>query len=296
MTDAITFSAIERLTGFQLGIFDVACPDCGPGRREPRNRRREVLRIWRKEPDFATYCCNRCGVEGWARSGRASSSKTQAPRERSVGELARPIDDGEEYAKKQLAKAGALWRRSLPWTSTYLRAARSYNGVIPATLRFLPATDRYPPAMMAPFGMCDEPEPNMLAIADAAVRGVHLTSLKEDGSGKADVQPNKIMVGRSNGWPIVLAPPNDLLGLVIAEGIESALSLHEATGLGAWAAGSAGRMPALADKVPDYIDCVTVAAEDDDAGREGADELVGLLIERGLHVEMCQLGAKGLAT
>ena len=47
------------------------------------------------------------------------------------------------------------------------------------------------------------------------------------------------MIGRSSGSPIVLAPANDLLGLVISEGIEDALSLHEASGCGAWAAGSA---------------------------------------------------------
>jgi hypothetical protein len=42
--------------------------------------------------------------------------------------------------------------------------------------------------------------------------------------------------------PIVLAPPNDLLGSSITEGIEDALTMHEATGLGTWAAGSAARL------------------------------------------------------
>ena len=47
------------------------------------------------------------------------------------------------------------------------------------------------------------------------------------------------MIGRSTGAPIVLAPLTDALGLAITEGIEDALSVHEATGLGVWAAGSA---------------------------------------------------------
>ena len=38
------------------------------------------------------------------------------------------------------------------------------------------------------------------------------------------------MIGRSKGWPIVLSPPTDGLGLAIAEGIESSLSAFEATG------------------------------------------------------------------
>jgi aldose sugar dehydrogenase len=75
--------------------------------------------------------------------------------------------------------------------------------------------------------------------------------------------------GASTGWPIGIAPPNDDLGLAITEGIEDALSVQQAIGLGVWAAGSAGRMPALADKVPDYVEIVNA----DDAGRRGAHAL-----------------------
>ena len=42
--------------------------------------------------------------------------------------------------------------------------------------------------------------------------------------------------------------------LAITEGIEDRLTVHEATGLGAWAAGSASRMPALAYVLPGYIE------------------------------------------
>src|SRR5690606_5096012 len=87
---------------------------------------------------------------------------------------------------------------------------------------------------------------------------VHLTRLKPDASGRLD----KIMIGPVSGHPIMLAPVNDGLGLVIAEGIEDALSLHEATGLGAWAAGSATHMPKLAPEVPDYVSWVTLAEDD----------------------------------
>jgi hypothetical protein len=105
------------------------------------------------------------------------------------------------------------------------------------------------------------------------VRGIHLTSLKPDGSGKAGTERDKIMIGKSTGFPIMLAPINDLLGLAIAEGIEDALSLHEATGLGAWAAGSASRLPALAERIPGFCETVTIAADDDQAGLKYADEL-----------------------
>ncbi len=74
--------------------------------------------------------------------------------------------------------------------------------------------------------------------------------------------------------------------------IELGLSLHEATGCGVWAAGAAGRMPTLADKVPDYTDCVTIAGEPDDAGRKGAVELAKRLKARGLYCELRILGGE----
>jgi hypothetical protein len=41
-------------------------------------------------------------------------------------------------------------------------------------------------------------------------------------------------------------------------------------------------MPALAEAVPDYVECVTVAVESDPAGKRGAEELIDRLTARGL--------------
>ena len=92
------------------------------------------------------------------------------------------------------------------------------------------------------------------------------------------------MIGSPSGKPIVIAPPNDLLGLAITEGIEDALSVHQATGLGAWAAGAAGFMPKLADVVPHYIECVTIYAHADKAGQDGASKLAAKFRERNIEV------------
>src|SRR6202044_1208342 len=93
----------------------------------------------------------------------------------------------------------------------------------------------------------------------------------------------KITIGPPLGSPIVLAPPNDGLAIAITEGIEDALSAHAATGLGVWAAGSAGRLPALADTVPSYIEAVTIYAHSDKAGQDGARKLAAALARRGIE-------------
>jgi hypothetical protein len=184
-----------------------------------------------------------------------------------------------------------MWRQRRPAVGTvvetHLREVRALRGPLPATIGFLrPSKPDHHPAMITPFGLAAELEPGTLGIDATAVTGVHLTLLRADGRGKAGTGRDKIMVGPSAGLPIVLSPINDLLGLVVAEGVESALSIADATGCGVWAAGAAGRMPALAVAVPTWIDCVTIAAEADDAGRKGAAALAERLRARGVYTEI----------
>jgi hypothetical protein len=184
-------------------------------------------------------------------------------------------------ADSDVDKAGdarRLWRcRSddLTLVRTYLSNARGYDGPLPPTIGFLPP-ERYPwAAMIAMFGIGE-------------VRGVHLTFLREDGTDKADIDKPRIMLGPSNGWPIVIAEPNDLLGLAITESIEDGLSAHLATGLGVWAAGACWRMPRLADVIPECVEAVTVLGHEDEngAGQKAAKEFAHALWERNLGMEI----------
>jgi len=134
--------------------------------------------------------------------------------------------------------------------------------------------------MIAAYGFADEPEPGVLSLNENDVLAVHLTRLTADG-GKHPDEPNKIMLGSAPGVPVVIAPANDLLGLTITEGIEDGLSMFEATGCGVWVAGCATRMPKLATAIPNWVECVTICADDDEAGRKNALALAGLLYARG---------------
>jgi hypothetical protein len=205
------------------------------------------------------------------------------------------------HRMERLHKALKLWTSAVPADTvpvdgdpiveTYLRS-RGYKGRLQDTVRFLPPGGGNAPAMIAAFGLPTEVEPGVICIAADAIKGVHLTRLLPDGSDRerGGVRAPKIMVGHSIGTPIVLAPPNELLGLAIAEGIEDALTLHQATGLAAWAAGSATRMPALAEVVPDYIESVTIAADDDDIGHGNAEELARRLQARDIEVRVTPVG------
>jgi hypothetical protein len=288
MSPALTFAELVGLTGGRFGTHDVACPRCGPQCRSAKNRIRKTLRIWQRGPDFATFCCQRCGVEGYAFADGRNRS-TRDDRARIARARAEAAACEREHAAK-LATARWLWRERKPIISTpaerYLRQVRGITGALPATLGFLAARNGHSPALIAAFGLADEPKPGSLVIASADVVGIHLTRLKADGSGKheREDEPAKVMIAKSVGFPIVLAPPNDAGGLAIVEGIEDGLSVAAATGLGVWVAGSAGRLPALAERIPGYISCVTIFAHDDDAGRAGARALAAKLRARGIDV------------
>ena len=293
--NALTFERLIKATNGRLGIHDTACPLCGPARHAPANRMRKVLRVWYDSPNFISYACARCGETGYLheRSGRKIDASAY-PRVRA--ELEKRI---RAATAARLSKALALWRSRQPLcgsiAETYLRGPRGYRGPLPPTLGFLPARGEYPPAMIAAFGIPDEPEPGVIVLPERKIKGVHLTRLAADGSDRDRGDKAKIMIGFSKGQPIVLAPPTDGLALIVTEGIESGLSGFEATGLCAWAAGSASRLPGLAEAMPAWVESVTILADGDVDGRRHAATLAAAIRARGIEARLCVFGQEGAA-
>ena len=299
---ATDLRTIARALGGKISGGQVLAPGPGHSQRD----RSLAVRFDHRAPDgfvvasFAGDGWRECRDHVAARLGlrtngrrwpalRRRSAAVQSRHAQSQALHERPLNTECEPSHTERTELSRwLWRQAQPIAGSpaerYLRDARGYRGPLPPTLRYLPARGGYPHAMAAAFGTPSEPEPGVLAMAEVA--GLHLTRLAPDGAGKI----GKITIGRGVVSPIVLAPPNDTLGLAITEGIEDALSLHAATGLGAWAAGSASRFRALADAIPEWIDCVTIAADADPAGRKGATALAAALRERGFRVEIRELG------
>jgi hypothetical protein len=259
----LSFDELVGVTGNHLGVFDVPCPLCNPFRRKKHLR---PLRVWRQEETFATYNCVHCDAQGFAHPKLRqviSSDRLKQPK-------ADALERNQRRRQQRSQLVRSLWHEAEPIQGTpaekYLRS-RGITCQIPDTMRFLPARGKHPPTMLAAFGIPAEPRPGLISVADMPISEIHVTRLRSDGSAKADFDAPKIMLGPSSGLPVVCAPVNDTGGLAICEGIEDALSLHQATGLGTWAAGSANRLPALGRLVPKYAEAVTISIDDDDAGR-----------------------------
>jgi hypothetical protein len=155
-----------------------------------------------------------------------------------------------------------LWKRTThaaPMLGTptivqhYLRS-RAYFGSVPTVLRFLP--DAKHPQGRAPA---------MVAIVEHVEHGpvaVHRTFLRCDGSGKTDLDPDRMTLGPSKGGAVRLAPAGPVLA--VAEGIETALSYMQATGTPTWAALSVAGIRNLI--LPPEVTEIIIAADPDPPG------------------------------
>jgi hypothetical protein len=274
----------QRAQRLADGSYLIPCPV--PSHGKGRGDRHPSLRIGDGETRVLLHCFGGCDprdvLEELRRRGLLDGPRPEHPRP------AKKTATPDAYARGQHRKAARLWSQREPIAGSiaeiYVRS-RGITCALPRTFGFLsPTKPEHHPAMIAAFAIPDEPEPGVIG-EPRGVEAVHLTLLKPDGSGKADAPKPKLMVGSPGALPIVVAPPNDLLALAITEGIEDALTAHQATGLGAWAAGAAGRMPGLAGLIPSYIasyiECVTIFAHASDrAGRDGAQGLAEALDRR----------------
>ena len=173
-----------------------------------------------------------------------------------LGVLAfRPRDDNTEGAMRLWQQAGAADQTIV---SKYLRGRR-ITLPPPPSLRFHPrlwqSKDFTGPAMIS-----------SLTDASGAIRAVHQTWLREDGSDKADIETQRQVKGPSKGCAIRLCPVAGTLA--VAEGIETALSFMQASGIPTWSAGSAGGLRSV--NLPPEVSHVVIAADGDERGEAAA--------------------------
>ena len=160
-------------------------------------------------------------------------------------------------------QALSLWRQTEPAPGTPVEAYmrfRGYTGPIPPTVRcyrHLPhqRTGLKLYAMVAAVALAPGRE----------IMGIHRTYLKDDGSGKSPVDPNKMMLGSVKGGAVRLAPAAERMA--VTEGIETGFSVQQATGIATWAALSAGGIENLILPALPLGADIVIAADNDVSGR-----------------------------
>lgn len=194
--------------------------------------------------------------------------------------LGHPVSTLSNSDPKREQAALTIWRRSRPadgtTAETYLRS-RGYPGPIPPTLRF--ASGKHPSDP-------DQYHPMMVGavVCDDHIVAIHRTFLRPDGRGKADLDPNKMTIGRCKGAAVRLAPAGPILAL--AEGIETALSYMQVRGLPTWAALSAGGFRSLI--LPEEVREIIIAADSDPVGLIAARAAARLWLAEGRQVSIAR--------
>jgi putative DNA primase/helicase len=139
-------------------------------------------------------------------------------------------DQPDRDDAKRTEAALAIWQATAPAGNTLVESYLVSRGLrLPP-----PPTLRFHAGLKHPSGGI---WPAMVALVtrgtDGAPLAIHRTYLARDGTSKAPIEPAKMMLGPCRGGAVRLGPITDRL--LVAEGIESALSAMQATGQAAWA-------------------------------------------------------------
>jgi len=238
-----------------------ACPVCQPSRRRDQN----ALTLANGRDGLLVHCKKSgCSFVGIMAAAGLRAGDWRRPDPAAIAERDREI---RAEAAKRAAQAESLWRETLPIEGTpaarYLRG-RGITCPLPRRLRFHPEAWHGPTARRLPA---------MVALVEGGEGfATHRTFLRPDGSGKADIEPAKAMLGGTQGGAVRLSDGPSRL--VAAEGIESALSLLCGLVDGPatiWAALSTSGLRGL--RLPPVAGRLIIAADGDPAGREAAHAL-----------------------
>jgi putative DNA primase/helicase len=160
-------------------------------------------------------------------------------------------------------QALAIWGMASPAEHTIVRLYLRARGITIAP----------PPSLRCAGGgyhLVEHADPAIVAAVQAPDRrtiAVQVTRLDPSGERKAEVLVPRRTYGALGNGAVRLAAAGDVLGL--AEGVESALSAMQLSGVPTWACLGAGRMHRVA--VPDSVRELHVFMDNDGSGRDAAE-------------------------
>ena len=178
---------------------------------------------------------------------------------------ARRMAEHEAEKQKRTRAARQIWRDSVSAINTLVETYFCSRGITlppPPTIRFHPSLPHGPTKLTFPAMVAAVQGP------DRKITGVHRTFLLPSGKGKAWVSSPKMMLGCISGGAVRLAKAG--AKLIIAEGIESALSVAQACPeKPVWAALAVANMGKMV--LPPIVRVVVLCLDGDALGTPAAD-------------------------
>jgi putative DNA primase/helicase len=206
--------------------------------------------------------CGQMDVIAALRS-RALWPEKGASRSRSPARVIGANDPRHSEDTKSSKAALSIWQSATLADGSLLETYFAFRGLHLS----LPSTIRFHSGLKHPSGGL---WPAMIALVTSGKENtpaaIHRTFLARDGTGKAPVNPPKMMLGPCRGGAVRLAEVRDTL--LLGEGIETCLSAAQATGHAAWAALSTSGLRAL--DLPYAVRDVIILADGDVPGEAAA--------------------------
>ena len=186
----------------------------------------------------------------------------------------------DQDVERRSELAQEIWRKANPAKGSAVEAYLKSRGI---TLDPPPAL-RVAILKHGPTGLWF---PTMVAaVRDVSgqVVAVHRTFLLPDGRNKAQVSQPRMMLGPCAGGAVRLAEASH--GVVLAEGIETGLSVQQATGKAVWATLSTSGLKGVV--LPPDMKAATIAADGDEPGLAAAEEAAARLTRQELSVKIAR--------
>jgi hypothetical protein len=192
-----------------------------------------------------------------------------------------PAFTNDPDSEKRSDFARSIWASARPIAGSVVETYLASRG-----LRLPEGTAlRFQPRLSHPSGGT---WPTMVALVargtDRVPLGIHRTFLRPDGSGKAPVVSQKMMLGPCRGGAVRLGTSTE--GLLVGEGIETCLAAMQAIGRPAWAALSTSGLRSL--DLPDDIRDVTILADGDPPGEMAAQHAARRWLREGRRVRIAR--------
>jgi putative DNA primase/helicase len=192
---------------------------------------------------------------------------------------------GSSDAADRRKRALDLWNEAFPVSGTIAAQYLLARGLALPSLPVL----RFHPRCPHPSGANLPAMIGLVEHIDHGPTAIHRTYISANGSGKAAVEPDKASLGPVAGGAVRLARVRAGQWLLVAEGLETTLSVMSACALPGWAALSAGGIKSLV--LPPSANMVVICADNDanGVGQRAANAAAERFLAEGQREQQCRL-------
>ncbi len=197
-------------------------------------------------------------------------------------------EDEDLDRRRRIDYARSIWNSAFPIIGAPVEKYQRGRTIIAKYFRSRGITIEAPPTLRVRW--TKHPTGPMLPTLIAAVVteadgivAIHRTFLDDDGN-KTKLEPGKAALGPIKGGAVRLAVAGETL--VFCEGIETGLSVLQATGLPVWAALGTSNLVNI--ELPDIAREIIIAADGDRAGERAAKKAAQRFVREGRHVRIAR--------